>query len=145
MLIHVSQFYKFQCILCFLWLEWHPVHYGAYEFPYWTALLGWAISLVPVMAIPVAAIMQFCMARGSVVQVGPSFSRITPNFARQIPEPQLCSEMARRAESVRLVGSRAGRSSCRTVSAAGEYITIRVERENQSAPAALNGRTTENQ
>ncbi|KIH59204.1 hypothetical protein ANCDUO_10577 [Ancylostoma duodenale] len=55
-------------ILCFLWLEWHSVSYVKYEFPYWTSLLGWAISTVPLLFVPIIALAQICSARGSLAQ-----------------------------------------------------------------------------
>ncbi|KAL6728873.1 hypothetical protein Aduo_010606 [Ancylostoma duodenale] len=66
--------WKFMCpmaylsILCFLWLEWHSVSYVKYEFPYWTSLLGWAISTVPLLFVPIIALAQICSARGSLAQ-----------------------------------------------------------------------------
>ncbi|CAJ0942793.1 unnamed protein product, partial [Mesorhabditis belari] len=56
------------CILCFVWLEWRPLRYGSYEFPYWTLLLGWGISILPVTAIPITACVQLCTVKGSLVQ-----------------------------------------------------------------------------
>ncbi|CAJ0599966.1 unnamed protein product [Cylicocyclus nassatus] len=66
--------WKFICpmvylsILCFLWLDWHSVSYENYVFPYWTSLLGWAISIFPLLFVPIVAIIQLCLARGSFSQ-----------------------------------------------------------------------------
>ncbi|CAJ0579190.1 unnamed protein product, partial [Mesorhabditis spiculigera] len=56
------------CILCFLLLEWKPIYYGSYQFPYWTILLGWGISLLPLLAIPITGITQILMANGTFIQ-----------------------------------------------------------------------------
>lgn len=66
--------WKFVCpmaylsILCFLWLDWHSMSYESYVFPYWTSLLGWAISVFPLLFVPIVAIAQLCSARGSLSQ-----------------------------------------------------------------------------
>ncbi|KAK6740062.1 hypothetical protein RB195_008499 [Necator americanus] len=66
--------WKFVCpmaylsILCFLWLDWHSVSYENYVFPYWTSLLGWAISIFPLLFIPIVAVAQICSARGTLAQ-----------------------------------------------------------------------------
>ncbi|EYC17483.1 hypothetical protein Y032_0030g2079 [Ancylostoma ceylanicum] len=66
--------WKFVCpmaylsILCFLWLQWHSLSYEEYAFPYWTSLLGWVISAVPLLFVPVVAVAQICSARGSLAQ-----------------------------------------------------------------------------
>ncbi|KAE9418941.1 hypothetical protein Angca_002340, partial [Angiostrongylus cantonensis] len=56
------------CILCFLWLEWHSTSYESYIFPYWTSLLGWAISIFPILFVPVVAAVQLLIAKGSFTQ-----------------------------------------------------------------------------
>ncbi|CAI4231197.1 unnamed protein product [Auanema sp. JU1783] len=66
--------WKFFCpitylaILCFLWLEWQSLSYDAYVFPYWAMLLGWAISIFPLLFIPITALYQICIARGNLTQ-----------------------------------------------------------------------------
>uniref|UniRef100_A0A1I7XAZ6 Solute carrier family 6 member 8 n=1 Tax=Heterorhabditis bacteriophora TaxID=37862 RepID=A0A1I7XAZ6_HETBA len=66
--------WKFICplvylsILCFLWLDWQSVSYESYLFPYWTSLLGWAISIFPLMFVPITAVVKLCMAKGSLTQ-----------------------------------------------------------------------------
>uniref|UniRef100_A0A914W3A0 Transporter n=2 Tax=Plectus sambesii TaxID=2011161 RepID=A0A914W3A0_9BILA len=66
--------WKFFCpvmlmaILSFAWLEYRPVAYGIYEYPYWAHLVGWCISLLPIAAIPITAFIQFCLSNGTFLQ-----------------------------------------------------------------------------
>uniref|UniRef100_W6NFM8 Sodium:neurotransmitter symporter domain containing protein n=1 Tax=Haemonchus contortus TaxID=6289 RepID=W6NFM8_HAECO len=114
--------WKFICpmtylsILCFLWLDWHSISYESYIFPYWTSLLGWAISVFPLLFVPIVAVIQICTARGSLSQKwasvlnpddswGPALAvHRAEQFPLQIPE-------ARRlliSPEVEVVGSRTG-------------------------------------
>ncbi|VDL64107.1 unnamed protein product [Nippostrongylus brasiliensis] len=66
--------WKFICpmaylsILCFLWLDWHSISYESYVFPYWTSLLGWSVSVFPLLFVPIVAVLQVCSARGTLAQ-----------------------------------------------------------------------------
>ncbi|XP_077263039.1 sodium- and chloride-dependent glycine transporter 1 [Temnothorax americanus] len=45
-------------ILCFNWVEYEPLRYGAYIYPKWADVLGWVISMLPVLVIVGLAIDQ---------------------------------------------------------------------------------------
>lgn len=38
-------------ILCFNWVEYEPLRYGTYIYPKWADVLGWVISMLPVLVI----------------------------------------------------------------------------------------------
>ena len=61
--------FLFQAILVFTWFFYEPIKYGDHVFPDWANMLGWAISFVSVMAIPITALVKFCITHGSCVQV----------------------------------------------------------------------------
>ncbi|GMT19400.1 hypothetical protein PFISCL1PPCAC_10697, partial [Pristionchus fissidentatus] len=58
----------YMLILSFVWQEWETLAYEAYTFPYWTSLVGWGLSLVPVVIIVVAALEEICGAKGTLSQ-----------------------------------------------------------------------------
>lgn len=66
--------FKFICplvylsILCFLWLDWNSISYESYQFPYWSILSAWGIASLPLILIPIVAVWQFCIAKGSITQ-----------------------------------------------------------------------------
>lgn len=45
-------------ILCFNWVEYEPLKYGAYIYPKWADVLGWVISMFPVLVIVGLAIVS---------------------------------------------------------------------------------------
>lgn len=45
-------------ILCFNWVEYEPLKYGAYIYPKWADVLGWVISMLPVLVIVGLAIVS---------------------------------------------------------------------------------------
>ncbi|KMQ97973.1 sodium- and chloride-dependent glycine transporter 2-like protein [Lasius niger] len=45
-------------ILCFNWVKYEPVKYGTYVYPKWADVLGWVISMLPVLVIVGLAIVQ---------------------------------------------------------------------------------------
>lgn len=45
-------------ILCFNWVKYEPVTYGTYTYPKWADILGWVISMLPVLVIIGLAIVQ---------------------------------------------------------------------------------------
>ncbi|EFN61826.1 Sodium- and chloride-dependent glycine transporter 2 [Camponotus floridanus] len=45
-------------ILCFNWVKYEPVTYGSYIYPKWADVLGWVISMLPVLVIVGLAIGQ---------------------------------------------------------------------------------------
>ncbi|XP_032668330.1 sodium- and chloride-dependent glycine transporter 1-like [Odontomachus brunneus] len=45
-------------ILCFNWVEYEPLKYGTYIYPKWADVLGWVISMLPVLVIVGLAINQ---------------------------------------------------------------------------------------
>ncbi|GMR42406.1 hypothetical protein PMAYCL1PPCAC_12601, partial [Pristionchus mayeri] len=55
-------------ILSFVWQEWEILSYETYSFPYWTSLVGWGLSLIPILIIIVAAIEELMGARGTFSQ-----------------------------------------------------------------------------
>ena len=113
--------FSVQCILCFVWLEWRPVHYGSYVFPYWTNILGWVVSIVPVLFIPIVGLAQFVMAKGSFVQVVytaqslEGLSLFTDILFIVKEKMNVVSEVALGAEPGRRVGTSTGRPSGRTL------------------------------
>lgn len=44
----------FQIILLFAWIDYSPVQYGSYSYPEWAEALGWLMSFVSVIFIPIA-------------------------------------------------------------------------------------------
>lgn len=46
-------------ILCFNWVEYEPLKYGAYVYPKWADVLGWVISMLPVLVILALAIVSY--------------------------------------------------------------------------------------
>lgn len=45
-------------ILCFNWVKYEPVKYGTYIYPKWADVLGWVISMLPVLVIVGLAIVS---------------------------------------------------------------------------------------
>ncbi|XP_019956377.2 sodium- and chloride-dependent GABA transporter ine isoform X2 [Paralichthys olivaceus] len=56
------------CILISSIVQYTPVHYGKYNYPLWAECLGWCISLVSIVWIPLCAIQEICSNKGSVLQ-----------------------------------------------------------------------------
>uniref|UniRef100_A0AC35TQ97 Transporter n=1 Tax=Rhabditophanes sp. KR3021 TaxID=114890 RepID=A0AC35TQ97_9BILA len=55
----------FMIILAFTWIEFQPLYYEGRQFPYWSNLIGWSLSLMPIAFIIFTGIIQFCMMKGS--------------------------------------------------------------------------------
>ncbi|XP_041854310.1 sodium- and chloride-dependent GABA transporter ine [Melanotaenia boesemani] len=49
-------------------VQYTPPHYGNYWYPLWAQLVGWGISLVSVVWIPLGAIHEICNNKGTLVQ-----------------------------------------------------------------------------
>lgn len=45
-------------ILCFNWVEYEPLRYGTYIYPKWANVLGWVISMLPVLVVVGLAIVS---------------------------------------------------------------------------------------
>ncbi|CAG9536156.1 unnamed protein product [Cercopithifilaria johnstoni] len=66
--------WKFVCPLIYLallslaWFAYKPVEYEKYKYPIYAERIGWGISLAPLIAIPVAAVVKFCSIKGTFVQ-----------------------------------------------------------------------------
>ncbi|GMS89477.1 hypothetical protein PENTCL1PPCAC_11652, partial [Pristionchus entomophagus] len=58
----------YMLILSFVWQEWEILTYETYSFPYWTSLVGWGLSLVPLIIIIVAGVEELVGARGTFSQ-----------------------------------------------------------------------------
>ncbi|XP_062240750.1 sodium- and chloride-dependent GABA transporter ine [Platichthys flesus] len=56
------------CILISSIVQYTPVHYGKYNYPLWAEYVGWCISLVSIVWIPVCAIQEICSTKGSFLQ-----------------------------------------------------------------------------
>lgn len=55
-------------LLIYSWMFNEQTRYGNYVFPDWAHLAGWVLSFVSVAAIPITAIVKFCLAKGPCVQ-----------------------------------------------------------------------------
>ncbi|XP_060928283.1 sodium- and chloride-dependent GABA transporter 1 [Limanda limanda] len=56
------------CILISSIVQYTPVQYGKYNYPLWAEYVGWCISLVSIVWIPVFAIQEICSNKGSFRQ-----------------------------------------------------------------------------
>ncbi|KAM4577242.1 sodium- and chloride-dependent GABA transporter ine isoform 1-T1 [Odontesthes bonariensis] len=56
------------CILISSIVQYTPPRYGKYTYPLWAEWMGWGISLVSVIWIPLGAIHEICNNKGSLVQ-----------------------------------------------------------------------------
>ncbi|AWP07098.1 putative sodium- and chloride-dependent GABA transporter ine-like [Scophthalmus maximus] len=56
------------CILISSLVQYTPVHYGKYTYPVWAELLGWCVSLVSIVWIPLGAVHEICSNKGSFLQ-----------------------------------------------------------------------------
>ncbi|KAF0033854.1 hypothetical protein F2P81_013920 [Scophthalmus maximus] len=57
------------CILISSLVQYTPVHYGKYTYPVWAELLGWCVSLVSIVWIPLGAVHEICSNKGSFLQI----------------------------------------------------------------------------
>ncbi|KAG7489634.1 sodium-and chloride-dependent GABA transporter ine-like isoform X1 [Solea senegalensis] len=48
--------------------QYTPVHYGKYSYPAWSEWVGWAVSLISIVWIPLGAIQEICKNKGSFRQ-----------------------------------------------------------------------------
>uniref|UniRef100_A0A8R1TZG3 Transporter n=1 Tax=Onchocerca volvulus TaxID=6282 RepID=A0A8R1TZG3_ONCVO len=66
--------WKFVCPIIYLallslaWFAYKPIEYEKYKFPIYAEQIGWGISLAPLLAIPVTAVMKFCLTKGTFFQ-----------------------------------------------------------------------------
>uniref|UniRef100_A0A667ZVD6 Transporter n=1 Tax=Myripristis murdjan TaxID=586833 RepID=A0A667ZVD6_9TELE len=58
-----------QCILISSVIQYTPAHYGDYTYPVWAEVVGWGISLVSIVWIPLGAIQEIYNNKGSLLQV----------------------------------------------------------------------------
>ncbi|XP_068558920.1 sodium- and chloride-dependent GABA transporter 1 [Cebidichthys violaceus] len=56
------------CILIFSIIQYTPAHYGKYTYPGWAEGVGWGVSLVSIVWIPLGAIQEICSHKGSLLQ-----------------------------------------------------------------------------
>uniref|UniRef100_A0A3P8U9M3 Transporter n=1 Tax=Amphiprion percula TaxID=161767 RepID=A0A3P8U9M3_AMPPE len=56
------------CILISSVVQYTPAHYGKYTYPVWAEGLGWGVSLVSIMWIPLGAIQEVFDNKGSLLQ-----------------------------------------------------------------------------
>ncbi|XP_071755839.1 sodium- and chloride-dependent GABA transporter 1 [Centroberyx gerrardi] len=56
------------CILISSVIQYTPAHYGKYKYPVWAEGVGWGISLVSIVWIPLGAIQEICKNKGSFLQ-----------------------------------------------------------------------------
>uniref|UniRef100_A0A667ZIM4 Transporter n=1 Tax=Myripristis murdjan TaxID=586833 RepID=A0A667ZIM4_9TELE len=57
------------CILISSVIQYTPAHYGDYTYPVWAEVVGWGISLVSIVWIPLGAIQEIYNNKGSLLQV----------------------------------------------------------------------------
>ncbi|XP_017269128.2 sodium- and chloride-dependent GABA transporter ine-like [Kryptolebias marmoratus] len=55
-------------ILIFSIVNYTPPHYGTYSYPLWAEVVGWGISLVSIVWIPLGAIQEICNNKGPLLQ-----------------------------------------------------------------------------
>jgi hypothetical protein len=65
-----------QFLLIFNWFQYAPMQLGSYVYPIWADMIGWCLSLAPVLAVPVMMVKQLIGAsKGlSFKQVGPMYN-----------------------------------------------------------------------
>ncbi|XP_076065864.1 sodium- and chloride-dependent glycine transporter 1-like isoform X1 [Oratosquilla oratoria] len=68
-------------ILVFTWIDFKPARYGDYEFPFWANAVGWGLSFVSVMMIPIVAIVKILRENGSFIQRVKKLCRPLPEWA----------------------------------------------------------------
>ncbi|XP_029366289.1 sodium- and chloride-dependent GABA transporter 1 [Echeneis naucrates] len=56
------------CILISSIIQYTPVQYGKYHYPVWAEWVGWGVSLLSIVWIPLGAIQEICCHKGSLVQ-----------------------------------------------------------------------------
>nr|XP_057925838.1 sodium- and chloride-dependent GABA transporter 1 [Doryrhamphus excisus] len=53
------------CILASSIIQYTPVQYGSYKYPLWAEWVGWGVSLISLIWIPIGAIHEICNNKGS--------------------------------------------------------------------------------
>ncbi|XP_014874070.1 sodium- and chloride-dependent GABA transporter ine [Poecilia latipinna] len=56
------------CILASSVVQYTPPHYGEYMYPLWAELVGWVVSLVSIVWIPLCAVHEIYNSKGSLLQ-----------------------------------------------------------------------------
>ncbi|KAL7392088.1 hypothetical protein ABVT39_019450 [Epinephelus coioides] len=56
------------CILISSIIQYTPARYGKYTYPVWAEGVGWCVSLVSIIWIPLGAIQEICSNKGSLLQ-----------------------------------------------------------------------------
>lgn len=56
------------CILISSIVQYTPAKYGTYNYPLWAECVGWIISLVSIIWIPLGAIQEMCRNKGTLLQ-----------------------------------------------------------------------------
>uniref|UniRef100_A0A182S8C3 Transporter n=1 Tax=Anopheles maculatus TaxID=74869 RepID=A0A182S8C3_9DIPT len=80
-------------ILCFNWLQYRPVSYGRYIYPYWADVVGWIIALAPFGIVVLVACRKMCSNNGSFTWQ--SFRKLLqPSVDWKPSQPRMASEMA---------------------------------------------------
>lgn len=69
-LYYIEQYYfSTQCILVSSIVQYTPVRYGKYKYPAWAEGVGWGVSLVSIIWIPLGAIHEIYINKGSLSEV----------------------------------------------------------------------------
>ncbi|XP_045890486.1 sodium- and chloride-dependent GABA transporter 1 isoform X2 [Micropterus dolomieu] len=78
------------CILISSIIQYTPVHYGKYTYPVWAEWVGWGISLVSIVWIPLGAIQEICNNKGSLLQRHKTamISKVDLDAEDSLPEKQ---------------------------------------------------------
>uniref|UniRef100_A0A183DFW9 Bestrophin homolog n=1 Tax=Gongylonema pulchrum TaxID=637853 RepID=A0A183DFW9_9BILA len=58
----------YSAMLSLAWFSYKPLSYENYKFPLYAEKIGWALSLAPLLAIPITALAKFCLADGTIIQ-----------------------------------------------------------------------------
>ncbi|XP_052873507.1 sodium- and chloride-dependent glycine transporter 1-like [Anopheles cruzii] len=79
-------------ILCFNWLQYKPLTYGRYVYPYWADLVGWIIALFPFGLIVLVAMIKILHLPGSI-KLQSVQQLLKPSRFWKPAHPRLASEM----------------------------------------------------
>jgi hypothetical protein len=62
----------FQFVLVFAFVQYKPVTYGLYEFPFWGFVVAWIMVVLALLPTPVYMIYKLCKVGGSIKRVSVS-------------------------------------------------------------------------
>ncbi|KAM7416657.1 hypothetical protein PAMA_018624 [Pampus argenteus] len=74
------------CILISSIIHYTPVHYGKYKYPVWAEWVGWGVSLVSIIWVPLGAIHEIYRHKGSLLQRLKTTT--TPTLILEAEDPQ---------------------------------------------------------